>query len=123
MQSLGVLAIKAIALWRPFTVFGAYGFEIFLVSLIIWLPLSIFAVKFLCSKLHSISERKLRIFFLLLSISFTMSLLLTQTQVRHRVAFAEPFYWIFALHALEIYLRRRGNLSFRNRSLTKTKAL
>ena len=119
MQSLGVLVIKAIALWRPFTVFGAYGLEIFLVSLIIWLPLSIFAIRFLCSKLHSISESKLRIFFILLSLSFTVSLLLTQTQVRHRVAFAEPFYWIFALHAVEIQIRRRGNLRFRSRNSTK----
>ncbi len=110
IQSLGVLVIKAIALWRPFTVFGAYGLEIFLVSLIIWVPLSIFAIKFLCSKMLSNSERKLRLFFILLSLSFTLSLLLTQTQVRHRVAFAEPFYWLFALHSLEIYLMKPGNL-------------
>jgi hypothetical protein len=121
VQSIGVLVIKAIALWRPFTVFGAYGFEIFLVSLIIWMPLTIFAVKFLCSKLHSISESKLRMFFILLSLSFTLSLLITQTQVRHRVAFAEPFYWIFALHALEIHLRKRGNLSSQIRNSLKSK--
>lgn len=123
MESLGVLIIKAFALWRPFTVFGAYGLEIFLASLIIWLPLSIFAIKYLSSKRLSISAKKLRIFFILLSLSFTFSLLLTQTQVRHRVAFAEPFYWIFAFHAIETHLRRPGNLRSRFRNSVNRKEL
>ena len=123
IQSLGVLIIKAFALWRPFTVFGAYGSGIFMASLIIWLPLSILAIRYISSKALSISGNRLRVFFILLSLSFTLSLLLTQTQVRHRVAFAEPFYWIFALHAVEIQLRRPGNLRSRFRNSVNRKAL
>lgn len=123
VQSIGVLIIKAFALWRPFTVFGAYGSWIFVASLMIWLPLTMLAIKFIFSKSLSISENKLRKFFIFLSLSFTLSLLLTQTQVRHRVAFAEPFYWIFALHAVEIYFRKPRNLRSRIRKLVDRTAI
>ena len=98
LESLGVLFIKAAALWRPFTVFGAYSWQIFLFSLILWLPLTIAAVIFLARKNLNQSEKNLRNYFLILSFGYTVSLLLTPTQIRHRIAFAEPFYWLFLFH-------------------------
>ena len=98
LESLGVLFIKAAALWRPFTVFGAYSWQIFLFSLILWLPLTITAVIFLARRNLNQSERDLRNYFLILSFGYTVSLLLTPTQIRHRIAFAEPFYWLFLFH-------------------------
>lgn len=98
LESLEVLIIKALALWRPFTVFGAYGWQIFLFSLILWLPLTITAIIYLTRKSLNMPERKLRIYFLILGVGYTISLLLTPTQIRHRIAFAEPFYWLFLFH-------------------------
>jgi hypothetical protein len=94
---IGLVLLKILALWRPFTVFGAYGLEVFVASALIWIPLSVMLVLFLFSKKLNLPATKLRRFFILLSIGFTFSLLPTPLQIRHRVAFAEPFLWIFAL--------------------------
>jgi hypothetical protein len=102
LESLEVLAIKGLALWRPFTVFGAYGWQIFLFSLILWLPLTITAIIYLTRKSLNKSEKDLRRYFLVLSVGYTLSLLLTPTQIRHRIAFAEPFYWLFLFHFISI---------------------
>jgi hypothetical protein len=37
-------------------------------------------------------------------LGFTISLLMTPTQIRHRVAFAEPFYWIFFIVFMSEFL-------------------
>ena len=102
LESLEVLMIKALALWRPFTVFGAYSWQIFLFSLILWLPLTITAVIYLTRKSLNKSEKDLRRYFLILSVGYTISLLLTPTQIRHRIAIAEPFYWLFLFHFISI---------------------
>lgn len=95
LQSALTLAMKTFALWRPYTVLGAYGIQMFLVTLAIWLPLTIFAVWYLKNKKLSAVNIRLRNYYIVMALGFTMSLLLTSTQIRHRVAIAEPFYWLF----------------------------
>lgn len=101
LSSIWVLVVKTFALWRPFTVFGAYGLEVFIISLLLWLPLSIVTLWFLVNKKMDRSSMLLKKYFVIISIGFTLSLLLTPTQIRHRVAFAEPFYWLFFFYFLQ----------------------
>ena len=107
IQSGWVLILKTFALWRPFTVFGAYGPQVFLATLLIWLPLTVSTIWFLSNKKLSEKNVMIRNFFIVMSAGFTISLLLTPTQIRHRVAFAEPFYWIFLLFILDRFFRSR----------------
>jgi hypothetical protein len=95
LSSAITLSIKIISLWRPFTVFGAYSPTVFILSALIWIPLTIAAIWFIAKKHSSRRLNEIKVFFVLLSLGFTISLLMTPTQIRHRVAFAEPFYWIF----------------------------
>jgi hypothetical protein len=95
LESLGVLLIKPFALWRPYVVYGAYSPMVFFASLLLWVPLTIAAIYFLTRRNLNPIQSQLRNYFLIMAISFTISLELTPTQIRHRVAFAEPFYWIF----------------------------
>jgi hypothetical protein len=104
--SITVIAVKFFALWRPFTVFGAYGIELFLFSLVIWLPMTLVAIWYLVSKQRNESGKAIQRYFLVMSLGFTLSLLLTATQIRHRVAFAEPFYWIFLLYFMQTVYER-----------------
>ena len=97
IQSLWVITLKVFALWRPFTVYGAYGSSILILTLAFWLPLTVSAIWYLQKKGHPKIAADLRIFFIVMSAGFAISLLLTPTQIRHRVAFAEPFYWLFAI--------------------------
>jgi len=119
IESLGVLFLKASALWRPFTVFGAYSLTVFLLSFLVWVPLTIAAIRFVTRKNLTKDGKLLRNFFLVLSIGYTISLLLTPTQIRHRIAFAEPFYWIFFFHYLSqqsakwIIYKSRGLIFYR----------
>lgn len=99
-ESIGVLFIKSIALWRPFTVFGAYGPKMFLISLCLWTPLTLATIWFVMRKDLGQTSKDLRNFFLGLGFGFTVSLLLTPTQIRHRIAFAEPFYWLFFMYLI-----------------------
>jgi hypothetical protein len=107
LQSAWVMFIKIFALWRPFTVFGAYSLKIFLLSLIVWVPLTIVTIWFITRRNLSDVNFKLRNYFVILSIGFTLSLLLTPTQIRHRIAFAEPFYWLFFAYFVGHYLTKR----------------
>lgn len=107
IQSVGVLILKFFALWRPFTVFGAYSFKIFLFSSLLWVPLTIVTIWFIAQRKLSRTNILLRNYFVILSIAFTISLLLTPTQIRHRIAFAEPFYWIFLMYFLKSIFGRR----------------
>ncbi len=106
IKSIGVFLIKTFAVWRPFVVYGAYDVKVFMFSLILWLPLTILTIKFLLTKELNAKSNNLRVYFILLSISFTLSLLLTPIQIRHKIAFAEPFFWIFALVYVENFLAR-----------------
>lgn len=110
LQSAWVMFIKTFALWRPFTVFGAYSPKIFLVSLILWLPLTVIAIWFVLQRDLSRVNRRLRNYFVVLAIGFTISLLLTPTQIRHRIAFAEPFYWLFFMYFVGSHLTRRRSI-------------
>lgn len=105
LQSGWVLFLKTFALWRPYAVFGAYGSKVFLATLFVWLPLTITAIWFLMSKKLSTNSKMTRNYFIVMSAGFTISLFLTPTQIRHRVAFAEPFYWIFAMYLLDRILK------------------
>jgi hypothetical protein len=112
ITSLAVLALKPIALWRPYVVYGAYGTSVFLISMIVWVPLSI-ATLYVLFKRTSLNQMQLlKTYFIVLAITFTVSLEITPTQIRHRVAIAEPFYWLFAvivgLQTLR-YFRTRKN--------------
>ena len=102
IKSSYVLIVKSIALWRPYTVFGAYGTKVALISLFIWLPLTLATVWYLTRSNLTMPNRILRNYFLILSIGFTISLIPSSTQIRHRVAFVEPFYWLFAAYMLGI---------------------
>jgi len=95
ISSAITLFIKMISLWRPFTVFGAYSPTVFILSALIWIPLTIATIWFIAKKHSSRRLNEMKVFFVFLSLGFTISLLMTPTQIRHRVAFAEPFYWIF----------------------------
>lgn len=107
IESAWVLILKTFALWRPFTVFGAYGPKVFLATLFIWLPLTVSAIWFLINKKLSVKNIIIRNYFIVMSAGFTISLLLTPTQIRHRVAFAEPFYWIFIMFLLDRFFRSK----------------
>ena len=74
-------------------------------SFLLWVPLTIVVIKFLVTRNLSRNERLLRLFFLVLSFGYTASLLLTPTQIRHRVAFAEPFYWLIFFISLPAILK------------------
>ena len=102
IKSSYVLIVKSMALWRPYTVFGAYGTKVALISLFIWLPLTIATVWYLTRTNLTMPNRILRNYFLILSIGFTISLIPSSTQIRHRVAFVEPFYWLFAAYLLSV---------------------
>jgi hypothetical protein len=106
LESVGILILKAAALWRPFTVFGAYSLSVFVISMLIWIPLTITTLRFISRKNLTKNEKLLRLFFLVLSVGYTISLLLTPTQIRHRIAFAEPFYWLFFFHFLALNRER-----------------
>lgn len=107
VNSLGVLPLKIFALWRPFTVVGAYGLKIFLLSVVLWVPLTITAGWFIANSRLSNSNRRLRKYFVVLALGFTVSLLPAATQIRHRIAFAEPFYWLFLAYFVAQILGRR----------------
>jgi hypothetical protein len=112
ITSLAVLALKPIALWRPYVVYGAYGPSVFLISIIVWVPLSIATLYVLFKRTSLKQMQLLKTYFIILAITFTVSLEITPTQIRHRVAIAEPFYWLFAvivgLQTLR-YFRNRKN--------------
>jgi hypothetical protein len=118
-ESLGVLLIKPFALWRPYVVYGAYSPTVFFASLLLWVPLTIAAIYFLARRNLNPIQSQLRNYFLIMAISFTISLELTPTQIRHRVAFAEPFYWLFFVWSASVLLnflvkkRRMANISIK----------
>ena len=114
LGSIEVIIVKFFALWRPFTVLGAYGIELFLLSLIIWLPMTVVTIWFLITNQRNESTKALQRYFLVMSLGFTLSLLLTATQIRHRVAFAQPFYWIFLLYFVQTLYQRFFRDKLRN---------
>jgi len=106
ISSIAMFVLKVFALWRPFTVVGAYGLEILLFSILLWVPMTIAAGWFMANSNLSKPNRLLRKYFAVLAFGFTLSLLPTATQIRHRIAFAEPFYWLFLAFVLSQILTR-----------------
>jgi hypothetical protein len=107
IESLFVLAIKPFALWRPYVVFGAYSPAVFFASLIVCVPLLTAGVYFLTRRNLEDSGKLLKVYFLVMAAAFTISLELTPTQIRHRVAFAEPFLWIFFFWTVSRFISLR----------------
>jgi len=106
VSSIGVLMLKIFALWRPFLVIGAYGMPLVILSAFLWVPMTVAAVVYLSNTKLSRVNRQLKVYFMLLALGFTLSLLPAATQIRHRVAFAEPFYWLFlAFLASEFFVK------------------
>ena len=108
IQSAFLLVIKTFALWRPSTVFGAYGSEVFAISLLIWIPLTLLVIWFLWHRPVVEIPSKMRSYFIVLAIGFSVSLLPSATQIRHRVSFAEPFYWIFAAYFINVIITKKS---------------
>jgi hypothetical protein len=109
LESSLILLLKSIALWRPFTVLGAYGWLVFILSALVWVPLSVLTVAFLLRNRRLPVTGKLSRYFIAIAISFTVSLLITPTQIRHRVAFWGPLYLLFSIYWIQDYLHRRAS--------------
>lgn len=108
IESSWLIILRLFSVWRPSVVFGAYSFEIFALSVLFWVPLTYLTIKFIRGRDYGTAMRRLRVYFLVMGGSFTVSLLLTFPQVRHRVAFAEVFYWLFAVIAIQqLYSKRK----------------
>jgi hypothetical protein len=102
----GLLLLKIFGLWRPSTVFGAYGTNIFVISILVWVPLSIAACVFLYRKPNLYLQQNFRWFVIVLWVLFTISLFPSATQIRHRIAFTEPFLWLIVGTLLSDYFQR-----------------
>lgn len=112
IESAWLLILKSFAVWRPTLVFGAYGSEIFFFSLLLWLPLTVILIWFISSRKLKKKANELRVFFLVGGASFTFSVLMTtSTHTRHRIAFAESFYWLFFFFWLQKVLAQRQKKS------------
>jgi len=107
LETMSLLVLKVIGLWRPSTVFGAYGTTIFVLSILIWLPLSIAACIYLLGKTNNFRQQEFKYFSIVLWVLFTISLFPSATQIRHRIAFSEPFLWIMAGILLSNFLKRK----------------
>jgi hypothetical protein len=106
-----LILLRLLSVWRPSVVFGAYSLSIFIISLLFWVPLTYLMIKFLKDRKLSSPMIKLRQYFFVMGGTFTISLLFTFPQVRHRVAFAEVFYILFAVIVLErLYLQKNQKL-------------
>jgi hypothetical protein len=103
LDTIWVLLLKLVGIWRPFTVFGAYDLKIFLFSIIFWIPLTFVTVQFLLKKSSDKNLQNIRLFLFIFWGLFTISMLPSSTQIRHRIPVAEQFYWII----LAIYLNNR----------------
>jgi hypothetical protein len=107
LETVGLLALKVFGLWRPSTVFGAYGPTIFVLSILIWLPLSIAACIYLLRRTNNFHQQEFKCFVIMLWVLFTISLFPSATQIRHRIAFSEPLLWIMAGILLSNFLNRK----------------
>jgi len=107
LETTGLIVLKVFGLWRPSTVFGAYGATIFVLSILIWLPLSIAACVYMLRKTSDLYQQEFKYFIITLWVLFTISLFPSATQIRHRIAFSEPFLWIIAGLLLSNFLKRK----------------
>jgi len=111
IEGTWLILLRLFSVWRPSVVFGAYSFSIFIVSLLLWVPLTYLMIKFLKDRKLGPPMTKLRQYFFVMGGTFTISLLFTFPQVRHRVAFAEVFYILFAAIVLErLYFKRKSEI-------------
>ena len=109
LQSIGVLSLKFFAIWRPFTVIGSYGVTVFIFSILLLVPITFGTLLFLFRR--NLPEKALLVkkFFIVISLGFVPSLLITPSLFRHRLAFAEPFYWIFSAACIQYWIVRRSS--------------
>ena len=111
LQSIGVLGLKFFAIWRPFTVIGSYGVTVFIFSILILVPITFGTLLFLFRKNLPEKAQLVKKFFIVISLGFVPSLLITTEQLRHRLAFAEPFYWIFSVACIQYWIVRRSSVA------------
>ena len=118
IESLGILGLKFFAIWRPFTAVGSYGLMVFIFSAIILVPLTYGIARFLFRKNLPARAFSVKKFFIVVSMGFVPSLLITTEQLRHRLAFAEPFYWLFSVACIQYWLVSK-NSRVTNRKLKR----
>lgn len=107
LQSVGVLILKFLAIWRPFTGLGSHGIAVLIFSALVLVPTTYGTLTFLFKKKLDQQARLIKRFFVVISIGFVPSLLITTEQLRHRLAFAEPFYWIFSIACIQYWIDAR----------------
>ena len=90
----------------PFVAFGAYGLSTFILSMLILGTLLAGTIMFLMM-LKSRTERMFMQIFLVASAAFTLSILVTPTQIRHRIAFSESLMWICCFMLINRFLTKR----------------
>lgn len=87
------LLAKIYGIWRPYVAFGAYSYFTFLVSLLVLTLITGFSIRFLISK-KTAMESFVASILVWTGLFFTLTIIVTPTQVRHRIAFAETMLWI-----------------------------
>jgi hypothetical protein len=92
-EGLVAIFLRAVGNWRPFVAFGAYGVTTFLMSLLVLGTLLVGTIIFIL-RVKSKLETTFMHIFLVASAAFTLSILVTPTQIRHRISFSESLMWI-----------------------------
>ena len=97
---------KVYGTWRPYVSFGAYNYVTFTVSLVILSLITFCSVRFLISRKTSI-EKFMGSIMIWTSLLFTLTIIVTPTQIRHRIAFAETMLWICTGVVINRWLAKR----------------
>lgn len=105
-EGLVSIFLRGVGNWRPFVAFGAYGLSTFILSMLILGTLLAGTIMFLIM-LKSRTERMFMQIFLVASAAFTLSILVTPTQIRHRIAFSESLMWICCVILINRVLTKR----------------
>jgi len=105
-EGLVSVLIRGVGNWRPFVAFGAYGLSTFVISFVILGSLLLGTAFFIFGRKTKAQDHFMH-FFLATSLAFTLSILVTPTQIRHKVAFSESIMLICCTLAMQNYLNAR----------------
>ena len=105
-EGITTLLAKIYGTWRPYVAFGAYSYFTFIVSLIVLTLITGFSIRFLFSKKTAI-ENFVASILVWTGLLFTLTIIVTPTQVRHRIAFAETMLWICTGVVINKWAKRR----------------
>jgi hypothetical protein len=97
---------KVFGTWRPYVAFGAYGYVTFIASLVILTLITFCSIRFLISRKTKI-EKFLASILVWTGLFFTITIIVTPTQIRHRIAFAETILWICTGVVINKWLDKR----------------